>query len=106
MHIRGLKSNVIVLVKMELALWSMINVSQYLSEELKAIIDPVIQRNAYFVHPENLLLSMITDEDCKIRELGCRRIIKSHSLTSSGLIRVFSIPKLNVESNNYHGLNK
>ena len=34
---------------------------------MKAIVDPVIQRNSYFVHPENLLLSMMTDDRPDIR---------------------------------------
>ena len=33
---------------------------RYQTDELKAIVDPVIQRNSYFAHPENLLLSIMT----------------------------------------------
>lgn len=39
-----------------------IETSRYLPENLLQIIDPVIERNAFFVHPENLLLAMIMDE--------------------------------------------
>src|SRR6218665_3763183 len=38
-----------------------IQLSRYLSVEHKLIVDPVIQRNAYFAYPENLLLSMTTE---------------------------------------------
>ena len=31
------------------------------------IVDPVIQRNSYFAHPENLLIAMATDERPHIR---------------------------------------
>ena len=40
----------------------MIKNLRYQMDELKAIVDPVIQRNSYFAHPENLLLSMMTDD--------------------------------------------
>jgi len=53
--------------------------SRYLTDELKEIIDPVIQRNGYFGHPENILLSMITDERKQIRDLRMRRILKARS---------------------------
>nr|CAI5843066.1 unnamed protein product [Callosobruchus analis] len=47
-------------------LFELIKRSRYLSLNLKNIIDPVIQRNRYFAHPENILLttSMLTVERC------------------------------------------
>ena len=33
-----------------------------LDEVAKTIVNKVFQRNAFFLHPENLLLSMINDE--------------------------------------------
>ena len=44
--------------------------SRYQTDELKVIADPVIQRNSYFAHPENQLLSMMTDDRPHIRELA------------------------------------
>src|SRR6218665_3352464 len=41
--------------------------SRYLSPKHKRIVDPVIHRNAYFAHPENLLLAMMTDYRRHIR---------------------------------------
>lgn len=41
-------------------LFGMIQKSRYLPIEFKKIIDPVIQRNGYFGHPENILLAMLT----------------------------------------------
>lgn len=43
-------------------LFIIIKASRYLPETLKKIIDPVIQRNGYFAHPEGILLAMITDD--------------------------------------------
>ena len=50
---------------------------RYQTDELKAIADPVIQRNSYFAHPENMLLSMMTDDRPHIRELALRQILKA-----------------------------
>src|SRR6218665_4137930 len=43
-------------------LFRMIHYPRYLSTELKRIVEPFIQRNSYFAHPENLLITMATDE--------------------------------------------
>ena len=73
--------------------------SRYLTDDLKAIVDPVIARNAYFSNPENILLSMITDDRKYIRELGLRRKLKARSQKYG--IRQFVIPKLNFGANDY-----
>ena len=39
-----------------------------LPESDQEVICDVIQRNAYFCHPENLLLSMLADNDVQIRQ--------------------------------------
>ena len=56
-----------------------------LSTGLKEIVDPVIQRNSLFAHPQNILIAMITDDADHVRELELRRILKAchTSLTRS-----------------------
>ncbi|XP_050502649.1 uncharacterized protein LOC126881949 [Diabrotica virgifera virgifera] len=72
-------------------------------KNLIKVVDPVIERNAFFAHPENLLLSMIVDERAHIRELGLRRIIKSRTVASNKkLVRTFKPPKLNFQANEYY----
>jgi hypothetical protein len=78
--------------------------SRYLSPKLKKIVDPVIHRNAYFAHPENLLLAMMTDHRPHIRELGLRRVMKARAAGAdpSGQIRRFKVPaKLNFDAVEY-----
>ncbi|GBL77695.1 hypothetical protein AVEN_152916-1 [Araneus ventricosus] len=77
--------------------------SRYLSAELKAVIDPVIQRNGYFGNPENILIAMITDNRNFIRELGLRRIMEAIARKSIGL-RKFTILDFNFEAEDYHEL--
>ena len=81
-------------------LFKTIQQSRYLSKELRDIVDPVLQRNGYFGHPENLLLAMISDERQYIRELGLRRILKAR-LEKSHTLRTFNVPKLNLDANDY-----
>lgn len=86
-------------------LWTTIQKSRYLIPELKATVDRVIQRNAYFGHPENILLCMITDERKHIRELGLRRIMKARTSEQRGRgVRVFEVPPLNFEATDYFEL--
>lgn len=79
-----------------------IHASRYLNEDLKAVIDPVIQRNSYFAHPENILLAMISDERKHIRELGLRKILGARASTQES--RTFVIPPLNFEALEYENL--
>jgi hypothetical protein len=77
--------------------------SRYLSPKLKKIVEPVIHRNAYFAHPENLLLAMMTDHRPHIRELGLRRVMKARAEAHpNGQIRRFKVPaKLNFNAVEY-----
>ncbi|CAH1110778.1 unnamed protein product [Psylliodes chrysocephalus] len=83
-------------------LFSLIRRSRYLPAAVKDVIDPVIQRNAFFDHPENILLSMLTDDRKPMRELALRRILKCRV---NGLynrnIRQFKVTKLNFDTQDY-----
>ena len=50
--------------------WNTIQKSRYLPENYRNVVDSAIQRNGFFVHQENMLLTMISDEDQDIRQLG------------------------------------
>jgi hypothetical protein len=83
--------------------FEVIKSSRFLPENLIEVIDPVIERNAFFAHPENLLLSMIVDERAHIRELGFRRIIKARSTASHQMtIRTFKPPNIVFQAKEYH----
>ncbi|KAK0066937.1 hypothetical protein Bpfe_003672 [Biomphalaria pfeifferi] len=75
--------------------------SRYLTDELKKVFDPVIQRNAFFTHPEDLLLAMLTDEKSEIRELALRRILKSRKQKRTSSVRSFCVPLINFEATSY-----
>ena len=74
-----------------------------LPENVWAIIKPVVQGNAYFVHPENILIAMVSDNQPHVRELGWRRILKARRKGSNG-VRRFKIPQLTYASASYIGM--
>lgn len=79
-----------------------IKLSRYLPEHLKKVVDPVIQRNGYFGHSENILISMLNDERKQIRELALRRILSIRERTSGfSPIRVFKLPTFNFNAADY-----
>ena len=72
-----------------------------LDSRTQDITKPVIQRNAYYGHCENILFNMIHDhEDC-VRELGWRRILKARSSTQD-TVRAFKPPTLNFNAETYY----
>ncbi|GBN92882.1 hypothetical protein AVEN_206234-1 [Araneus ventricosus] len=79
-----------------------IQISRYLSDELLQVVYPVIQRNAFFAHPENVLLAMFVDEIERIRELGYRRILKARQIVpKKKTVRNFVPPKINFQASDY-----
>ena len=53
-----------------LHLFKTIELTRMLIPDVRNIVYPVIQYNAFFAHPENLLLCMINDESSDIRQIG------------------------------------
>ena len=86
-------------------LHKLIKLSRYLPAYLKKIVDPVLQRNAYFAHPENILICMLCDDRARIRELAVQRILAAvaRSKLKEG-IRVFRVPKINLNAKDYTNL--
>lgn len=74
-----------------------------LPEDVQEVIRPTIENNAYFFHPENVLLSMITDPNHLTRSEGYEKILDArHDPPST--IRQFIAPKrgiINFNSNSY-----
>ena len=48
-------------------------------ERTRAIANKVLQRNCFFAHQENVLVSMIDDNDRCIKKLGWKKILKARS---------------------------
>ena len=65
------------------------------SDEVQKVGFPVLLRNAYFSHAENILIAMLADENANTRKLTWRRIKKNCSEKSSKKLRKLKIPELN-----------
>ena len=86
-------------------LWLMGKLSRFLPPEARLVVDNCIQRNGFYGHPENVLLSMLADDRPEIRELSVRRIKKARQTNSTSTnIRKFTLPKLNLDADDYHSL--
>jgi len=84
-------------------LFHQIQLTSRLSREDREIVEPVVQRNAFFAHPENLLLTMLTDECVNIlhRAVKILTTCRKHEAAKSSKVRTFIIPSLNFQSENY-----
>ena len=49
-------------------------IQQFPHSEIRFIASKVVQRNAFFAHPENVLLGMLGDDDEEIRRLAVNKI--------------------------------
>ena len=91
---------------------SISNASQHLFQTIRRIrkldiktqriVSPVVQRNRYLAHPENMLICMISDSRDHVRKLGWRRIMKARcNNTTENIVRKFEVPAINFNANDY-----
>ena len=89
-------------------LFEMMNLIKTQSEEVQQIAKPVVQNNAYFAHPENVLAAMLADEDEEVRRDAVNKILALRKMKNEPKkskmirgIRVFKVPKLNWDASKY-----
>ena len=81
-----------------------ISILRELPEYDQGVICDVLQRNAYFCHPENLLLSMLADNDMQIRQKAVNTILNIRTNNSSFEqieIRTFNLPSKRYTAETY-----
>lgn len=83
-------------------LWTLISSSRQQIAEQEYIIDPVIERNCYFAHTDNLLLSMLTDFHAHIRKLQSIRCVLKHRQAKSNPVEISELPKINFNASNVY----
>ena len=87
--------------------FKIIKLMQPLPTAVKAVVWPVIQRNAYWAHHENVLLALLADSDTSNRELAIKRITairQQTSLSTKGDVRLFKVPKVDQNMQNLKDL--
>lgn len=81
--------------------WKAIEYSRYLPTRVRAKVDTTIQKNAFSLHPENLLVAMLFDERQDIRQLAVTRILHARANKDASNVRQFHIPELNTTATDY-----
>ena len=79
---------------------------QPLPTAIKAVVWPVIQRNTYWAHHENVLLTLRANSGTCNRELAIKRIatIRQASQCSKQDVRLFRVPKVDQNMQNLKDL--
>ena len=78
-----------------------------LSPAIQEIVLPILQKNGYFAHYENVLLAMVDDENKIIRELVLGRVLRSRKLCNSvtnKFIGTFKIANINFDADNFYDM--
>ena len=65
------------------------------------MLNPEIQRNAYYTHPENVLLRMLIDD---IRMLAAKRVEVAKATGSAQPAKVVKVPKVDFHCEDYSTL--
>ena len=81
-------------------LYRSVELLREMSQEIQEVVRPVLQRNAYWAHPEQLLLGMVADEDAETRLKAVRHIQVARQRQTDD-VRQFSLPTLNFDASSY-----
>ena len=90
-------------------------------KRIRDISLPVVERNAFFAHPENILLGMLGSEDEEIRRLGVNKVLSfrkeipryninpdyengrtQEEIETQSNIRKFQVPKININADVFY----
>lgn len=80
---------------------NIIQTSRFLTGKHLKTVQQTIARNAFFVHPENISLTMLCDENKNVRYLGWKKILRIRKSSSNEKVRTFNLPRLNFNGNHY-----
>lgn len=70
-----------------------------LGDDVWEIVEPVLKNNAYFAHPESILLAGVADDNCSVRHRSCQMIIQARDYALNNTIRLFDKDKLVLNKN-------
>lgn len=82
-------------------LFEIINACKYLKGAQKTVVQKSLQHNAYYAHPENILLAMIFDKTEANRQTSISRI---ESVSAQSVVRKFVVPPLNFNAKSCYSL--
>ena len=80
--------------------FNMVTRLRKLPEHIQLLVRPSVQRNAYFAHSENFILSLVFDNLEETRKFGFEQIKKARFTPHQQRdIRLFQIPEINFDAN-------
>ena len=82
-------------------LYRSIELLRGLPVDIQRIIRPVISRNGFWAHPEQVLLAMISDEDQQIRTEAIQHIQAARGRGQQEEVRSFTLPTINFDAQRY-----
>ena len=79
---------------------------KYLPPAVYNIVKPYVARNAYFAHPENVLLAMMTDKDSNKRNKAVNIVLnlRKQNPGIQSQIRKFTVPDINFDARDWDEL--
>lgn len=83
-------------------LFEMIRSAKYLRGEQRTVVRNAIQRNAFFAHPESIILAMVFDQCESYRQKAISLIRNANK--SQKTVRKFELPPLNFNSTSCYNL--
>lgn len=84
-------------------LFNMIESSRTLPADMIEVVQTCIQRNAFYAHPEHVVLAMTNDNDEDIRKMAWNRILNSRQALEMPQ-RKFKVPKINFNAADYKSM--
>lgn len=83
-------------------LFSVIQLCKYLKGDQQKVVRRSIQHNAYYAHPENVIMSMLFDKNEFTRERAIQLIENTSPVGNE--VRKFVVPKLNFNASIYFNM--
>ena len=78
-----------------------IELLRFLPKKLQDYVRPVLQRNAYWAHPEAVLLAMVADSNPEVRDQAVTTIMHCRQQQHTENVRPYLLPSLNFEAGSY-----
>ena len=80
----------------------LVELSQDLEPNTRGIVQKVLCDNSYFAHPENIVISLLADQDEEVRRRGVLYILKAREdFDQESHPRQFLPPQINLEAQSY-----
>ncbi|KAE8737193.1 hypothetical protein FOCC_FOCC017345 [Frankliniella occidentalis] len=115
----ALKNIVTIIIKMYVPMWfavkmrwqcwegpkhlaQMAALTRQFQKKYQGVLQKYVQNNAYFAHPENVLVAMVKDDRPAVRRLALHRILEARKQPANAdEVRTFTVPVLNFAAEDY-----